>query len=928
MSRIFTQSNGQQFLGLGVDGVGNLIQGQSAISWHGWLWLNSAVGSAENGNRILSAYVGGGNSSNVICNISKSGGTSGQLRVGARSQSADSFQKQFSTSVIPSGEWSSIGFVLDYANDRIKIYVGGVLETDAAAAFGSASYTHSSASLEDSYSDQVNVSTSTLRLDGHFGEGAFFAGDIGDANFTALAGGAPADTISGFTLLSYIPVDGTSDPEPDFGTPGLTTTLYGAPAQGLDPPVTNAIAIDSLVQAQSLGAVTVTGGTSVVVPADIIQLQTLDSVSLIPEILSDGERENIDLGSSSIANGDTATPTITLVPYGQLNETNATVNPEWWFWAGRLTQMNGKTPVFKVPNTYYYQTQPPSSYRPVYSEDDGVTWTAFDSFTSNDGSGNWEFSNGAAFSASVVRVAYARPYTVSDVAAYIASISGNQYVSELPSTTGFVYGTTTSANYTAPAGGNIPAQNLYGFMISDPGTQPDDGLGKRNAVLSAGVHPAEDIGNEMLEAACNFLLSADAAAVRLRKNFNWHIYPMVNAPGRTGGNVRGTFETGTCGGDPRDQMDPNRHLGDGCLEVNAKWLAAFVADTGGRVNLYLDYHGFVSPKFDHWYNDQIPGSVDYHAALQTYIPTIGGNTSSIPTNNRNYIHNTYGAKVSDTLEMGFHTNPSDADTVTLGEASLKAVDDLFTAGVFDPLAVNGVLQAQSLGAAAVTPATSSVTPDDSQQAQTVAAASLTEHASIAPADSPQGQTIGQSGLTEHASLPVDPLDQVQTIDGVILTAAGTVSPDQLMQLQALGGVVLTEHNTLAVDALTQGQSVDTITLTIAGTIAVDPLEQGQSLEVVALTEHAVLAPAGLNQAQALDMVTVTAAAGPSLVVASLSQAQQLGAAGLTQHGILVVDDVVQQQILGGVTFGGVVGWMDGKVVLVSAIGGVVKINGI
>lgn len=690
MSRTFTKTNGTQYLGLGVNGVGTLISGESAISWHGWIKPSAITTGADNENRILSAYTSG-NSSSVICNISNT--SSDQIRVGARSQSGDSFQKAYSTTTITTGSWVSVGFVIDYANDQIKVYIDGSLETTQSVTFGATTYTNSSGSLEDSYSDQAtgtSAASQDVRFAGDLAECAFWSGDIGTSNFSSLAGGATADTISGYTLLSYIPIDGTSDPEPDNGTPGLTTTLYGSPAQGSEPPLTSgatvSVPLGTLSVTGYAPSVSAGGDVSVSVPLGSVTLTGYaPTVGIETQILSGNERENIDLSSSSVASATSTTPTVTLEPYKQLNETNATVNPEWWFWYGRVSGVNGKTPTFKIDRTYYYQTQPPSTYRPVYSEDGGSTWSSFDNFTNDDGSGNWSFYNNTSFSSDTVHVSYARPYTVTDAANWISSISGSSYVSETSSTTSYIYGTTTSANYDSPFGGNIPSQNLYGFKVSDSSTQPDDGYGKRVAVLSGGVHPAEDLGNEMLEAAVEFLIGADPVAADLRKNFDWYIYPMVNAPGRYAGNVRGTFETGNCGVDPRNEMDPNRHLGDGCLEVNSKWKTAFEADAGTEIDLYLDYHGFVSPKFDHWYNSSIPGSVEYHSALQTYIPTIGGNTSSIPTNNRNYIATNYGAKVSDTLEMGFHTNPTTADTVTLGEASLKAVDDLFQAGWFtDP----------------------------------------------------------------------------------------------------------------------------------------------------------------------------------------------------------------------------------------------------
>jgi len=247
MSRRFLKDTSgigsQQYLGLGVNGVGTLIEGESAVSWHVWVKpITLSIAGSVDKNRILSTYLETDNKTSLLAHVQNNG----TLRVGARSQSADAVQEAVSTSVIGTGDWISVGFVVDYANDRIKVYIGGVLETTQGVTFGSDTYTHTSASFEDSYSDKwIFSGLAPPRFHGDIAQGAFWSGDIGDAAFAQLGAGVRANEI-GIAPLSYIPITGEDDPEPDLGSMPLNTNLVGSPQQGDEPPLITSVSVAGL----------------------------------------------------------------------------------------------------------------------------------------------------------------------------------------------------------------------------------------------------------------------------------------------------------------------------------------------------------------------------------------------------------------------------------------------------------------------------------------------------------------------------------------------------------------------------------------------------------------------------------------------------------------------------------------------------------
>lgn len=261
------------------------------------------------------------------------------------------------------------------------------------------------------------------------------------------------------------------------------------------------------------------------------------------------------------------------------------------------------------------------------------------------------------------------------------------------------------------------------------------------------------------------------------------------------------------------------------------------------------------------------------------------------------------------------------------------------------LSVNSLSQGQSFGSPALTQH-SALTANDIAQGQQLDQPVLTQHYILSTDDMTQTEVLGiptltqahilsvealsqaqslsQPGLTQHHVLAANALSQSQVLGNVTLTIADAISPASLSQSQLFDAPTLTQHHVLSVAGLAQTNTLGNVLLTVAGTLNVSDLEQGQTITQATLLQHHVLSVNSLLQAQSISSVTLTAA--ELLAVAGMAQAQAIESPGLTQHGILSVGDLTQEQILQIVSLGGaVIGRLDGRVVICSALSGRVNI---
>ena len=234
MARDFSK-NASNYIALSGTRWGALVNGASAISVACWANVDT-IGTGVNDNRLLSVVMGTSLAGMTLA-IDGSGATK-YLRVGGRSQAADSYQARNATSSFTTGTWHHCGGVFNLSGDTITPYFNGAAENSGAVTFGAASYTHSYTNGEDFVGAQTNASGQPVdtaqQLDGRVAEFAVWNVDIGAAGFASLAKGASPLQIKPESLVSYFPLHGVYSTEHDWVS-GRTGTITGTVAKAVHP---------------------------------------------------------------------------------------------------------------------------------------------------------------------------------------------------------------------------------------------------------------------------------------------------------------------------------------------------------------------------------------------------------------------------------------------------------------------------------------------------------------------------------------------------------------------------------------------------------------------------------------------------------------------------------------------------------------------
>jgi len=201
MARDFTK-NLSNYYSLGVNAIGPLIHGASAISVAMWANLDT-IGAAGFDSDHLGVAINGSTAGVAI-------GVQGTitpktLRVGGRSVSTDAFQVRDTITGYGTGTWQHIGGVLNFGADTITPYWNGVAENGGAVTFANTTYTNGTPTAADAIGTTATIPpTSTDRqMDGRLAHLAIWKADIGAAAFQRLAKGADPRTIRRDALVFY-----------------------------------------------------------------------------------------------------------------------------------------------------------------------------------------------------------------------------------------------------------------------------------------------------------------------------------------------------------------------------------------------------------------------------------------------------------------------------------------------------------------------------------------------------------------------------------------------------------------------------------------------------------------------------------------------------------------------------------------------------
>src|SRR3989338_7135167 len=111
---------------LGTDVIGGDINGASGVTTAMWVKYDRVVGGNLD-NLILSINIDGSNTGFSL-NLDGTASEAGEINFLARSQTADTATQLASLTNLSSGRWYHVVAVTKYAQDRMEIYIDGVLD--------------------------------------------------------------------------------------------------------------------------------------------------------------------------------------------------------------------------------------------------------------------------------------------------------------------------------------------------------------------------------------------------------------------------------------------------------------------------------------------------------------------------------------------------------------------------------------------------------------------------------------------------------------------------------------------------------------------------------------------------------------------------------------------------------------------------------
>lgn len=265
-------------------------------------------------------------------------------------------------------------------------------------------------------------------------------------------------------------------------------------------------------------------------------------------------------------------------------------NPGSWKWLYfSASNVNGQTPLFQIDDDFVTGGSNLNDHEMVYSYDQDE-WFFFDNNNRNSSADTFTFSNNTPFSQNEVFIAYGLPYSVGRSVAHTNSIASNPWT--MPTITGgddFVIG--QSPGGIDDLGRAIAPQDLHGYKITDPEASGP----KVKIALLGGVHSNETLGNHTLEAMVDYLISDNLDAALLRRRAEFYVYPMANPDGRFAGYNRSTVEEPDL--DPNRFWDPPSYGGLSDIQAVGD---AILADTGGDVDFFIDFHSTVQKDTSHF----------------------------------------------------------------------------------------------------------------------------------------------------------------------------------------------------------------------------------------------------------------------------------------------------------------------------------------
>ena len=344
---------------------------------------------------------------------------------------------------------------------------------------------------------------------------------------------------------------------------------------------------------------------------------------------------------------------------------------KWAWYAVRHRRLAGQTPSFVIAKADHYNIAAGERLACWATSPDNDTWNDFDNFTI--GAVDLEFSNSSAFTSNKIYIAHWPMYPWSRVQRKLAEWTADSRAAETASTTNYIISNATARSADDGSGRTAPALPFYGFKLTNP-----SGYTKNKAILATFNHPSETTGAFAFEGAIDWLLAGSDEAEFLLDWFEFYCYPCLNPQGLYTGYFRSCPQNKT--------LDHNRQWATaGTLECIDAFKTAMNADTGGTIQVGLDFHSEASA--DTIFGNAEDHTETIHAAFNTEMAALDAafdlRTSNIPTSLRYWWLNTLSAQLAASLEQGGTTARNVSDYLAFGENVMKALAYMLADGRWD-----------------------------------------------------------------------------------------------------------------------------------------------------------------------------------------------------------------------------------------------------
>jgi len=347
----------------------------------------------------------------------------------------------------------------------------------------------------------------------------------------------------------------------------------------------------------------------------------------------------------------------------------------WAWYAIKNANLRGKTPSFAIAKADHWSLDADFWTACWCNGIDSDAWVTLDNIAI--GATDITFNKATPFPPGTIYIAHMPMYPFARVIRKVNTWIAHAYADETASTADNII------SYTTPRdngdGRVAPPLPFYAFKISST----RHAYAKNNMILTAGNHPSEAAGPYQLEGAMAWILGGTPAAEMLLDYFDVYVYPCLNPQGVWGGYFR------SCPEDPA--TDHNRIWDADVLECAHAFRGAMTADTGGVLEVGIDFHSYLSTASGFVYNEDHTEAL--YAALIAEITAYDAaqtwDDESFITQLHYFWRHTLNANLAIVHETGTAKTQSAVAWQAQGEYTIHAVANMLAKGYFTNTPGNG-----------------------------------------------------------------------------------------------------------------------------------------------------------------------------------------------------------------------------------------------